>query len=132
MKIDIFFVIIVFSFMAHRIAVMLYDFFSYGEIFGRIKLWIASKVNNIQYKIFIREIEHLTKSNAQEKSLYFYDALTNNKGFWAFVLSLIDCKFCLTIWISGFISLLLIIFLGMPLYILLFIPVFAYFLTEKI
>lgn len=112
-----------FGFLASRIAVMLYDFLSYGEIFGGFKLWIAGIYEPELTDIFKNAVKDLSKSQAQEESLIFYDNLAHGN----FLIGLLDCKFCLCIWTS----IPFIIGSGVSFESFL-IPIFAYLITEKL
>lgn len=121
------------AFIAHRIAVMVFDFFCYGEIFGEIKLWIAKHADPEEYE---KRIDSIRKSNKQEAfslAVDMYSEICNNRGLFAFFLRLLDCRFCLSIWTSLILTLsTLLMYDGLRIELLILVPVFAYFLTEKI
>lgn len=121
------------AFLAHRIAVMVFDFFCYGEIFGEIKLWIAKHVDPVEYEKNIDLIRNSNKQEAFSRAVDMYSEICNNSGLFAFFLRLLDCRFCLSIWTSLILTLsTLLLYDGLRIELLILVPVFAYFLTEKI
>lgn len=126
------FYILILGFIGHRLGIMLFDFLSYGEIFGNVKLWIAKKVDPEVVWTFIENNRDLPKSEAQNNSFLLYDILSNYKGFYAFLIALTDCKFCTTVWTSLFTAIVGIVSFDIHVLALILVPIFGYFFTEKI
>lgn len=121
-------IVLILSVVSHRIGVMLFDFFSYGQVFGGFKLWVAQRID---YKIvneFTKNRDEKTKSEMIVESIGLYDLLSNRKG--GFLLSLLNCVFCTTVWVSLIIGLIGIVFINIPIYSIIIIPVLAYWMTE--
>lgn len=116
---------ILLAFFASRIAVMIYDFLSWGEIFGFVKLWIARKVDPMRVDAFLEDIAEMPKSEAQIMSLEMYDFIAAR----SFFVSLIDCKFCLTIWVA---VILAAAWPGLPWAGVVIVPIIGYLITEKL
>ena len=123
---------LLFGFVGHRLGIMAHDFFDYGQIFGKIKFNIAKKINKTTVDVFERESKHLRKSEAIEKAYYMYDEVCNSEGFYSFLLNLLNCKYCTTIWTSLFVAIIAITLYGFNPIALVLIPLIGYFLTEKI
>lgn len=126
------FYILILAFIGHRLGVMLFDFMGYGEIFGNVKLWIAKKVDDEVVGTFLENNRDSSKSEAQTNSFLMYDILANQKGFYAFLIALTDCKFCTTVWTSLFVALIGIVFYNVHMLAFILVPVIGYFFTEKI
>jgi len=126
------FYILILGFIGHRLGIMLFDFLSYGEIFGNVKMWIAKKVDPEAVWTFIENNRDLPKSESQNNSFLLYDILSNYKGFYAFLIALTDCKFCTTVWTSLFTAIVGIVSFDIHVLALILVPIFGYFFTEKI
>lgn len=123
---------ILIGFFASRIAVMLCDFMSYKEIFSFIKEYVAEKIDKDIFADYIHEINDMGKLEAAVTMNICYDLLSHRNGFWSFLLRLLDCKFCLTIWVSLFAAIISILFYGMDYETIILVPIFGYFTTEKL
>ncbi len=113
------------AFFASRIAVMLTDFLTYGEIFGGVKLWIAGKYDHIRVNDFIQDIEEMPISEAQNMADEMYDFIAAK----SFLIRLMNCKFCLTIWVA---VLMAAVWPCLPWMGVVIVPIIAYLITEKL
>jgi len=87
---------IIIGFCASVFAWIVYDSFSYGEIFGDIKLWLARFTHPELVDEFI--INSKTKSGTVNKSfaIELYDYVSQKNK----LVALLNCEYCLSIWVS--------------------------------
>ena len=147
---------ILLGFLASRIAVMLCDFMEYKEVFWFVKLNIISNLKILiedekfdQYmSLIVKEYPHLKDEKIIDLNLFFglnlpksemtdyanelCDVAENRNGFYGFLLRLISCNFCLSIWASFIISIIAVIFYHVGLETFVLTPIFAYLITEKL
>ncbi len=123
---------ILLCFLGSRIGVMLCDFMSYKEIFGFFKEWVAEKVDKDIFADYIHDINDMGKLEAAIEMNVCYDLLSHRNGFYSFLLRLLDCKFCLTIWASLFVSIIAVVFYGFRIELIFLTPIIGYFITEKL
>lgn len=120
------------GFIGSRIGVMAFDFMCYKEVFWFVKEYVLIKIIGTDYYDFIHENLLSTKSETailiQEKC----DQASNRFGFWPFVLCLLDCKFCLTVWASLIVGLFGVIMYNLGFESILIVVIVGYIITEKI
>jgi hypothetical protein len=126
------------AFMCRNMAVMASYCLTYGQIFGFIKVNIAKKIDAENVNKHIIGIEK--QSEGEELFSQLNDVLCNYKNnneydfktrFWSFILSLLDCSFCIGFWISFFVS-IVSAFLGLHFICILIIPILTFFFIEKV
>lgn len=127
-------IVILASFCARTVAHMANYSLTYGQIFGFVKLWIARQVFPHIDTHFVSAYQ----SENEEASHIIYDMVCDVKNeskdkkqiFWSYLFSLLDCVYCLGFWISVATTILVLYFV--PSWPVLLIPIFTYFLIEKI
>ena len=111
------------GFIGSRVAVMLFDFMCYGGILWKLKFWIAQrqgfKMPNLKNKPI---------SIGHQKLQGFYDFASTK----SFIIGLLDCKYCMTVWTSTFFAVIIIFAKEVPVVVLPFSVIFGYLITEKI
>lgn len=115
---------IIAGFFGSRIAVMLYDFMCYGGIFWKFKYWIAKDL--LDY--WMPDLVGLNVTEGHDALQRRYDQLSAV----SFVIGLLDCKFCMTVWTSIIVAIIGFITFGCSGYIIMMSPIFGYLITEKI
>ena len=111
------------GFTGSRIAVMLFDFMCYGGIFWRFKYWIAQRQG---FKV--PDLRNKQISIGHQKLQSFYDFASTQ----SFMIGLLDCKYCMTVWACAIISLIAIFCYGASCWCLIYGIIFGYLITEKI
>ncbi len=127
-------IVILSSFIARTLAHMVNYSLTYGQLFGFVKLWIARKV----FKDIDSMFTSANQSENEATSYQVYDIVCNAKQisrdkrqfFWSYVFSLLDCVYCLGFWIS--VATTIVVWQSYPEWPVLTIPIFTYFLIEKL
>ncbi len=131
------FISIIAGFFCRTIAIMATYTLTYGQVFGFVKMWIAGKIDSDSVQSVFNET--MSQSQAEEQSRVMYDALCDYKSWsiytvsqrrWSFLLSLLDCSFCIGFWVSVFCAVVMCFFTHWA--ILLFLPVMTFFYIEKV
>ena len=127
-------IVILASFCARTVAYMANYSLTYGQIFGFVKIWIARQV----FRDIDEQFASPSQSENEQKSYEMYDIVCNVKQisrvkkqvFWSYLFSLLDCVYCLGFWIS--VATTIVVWSFVPSWPVLLIPIFTYFLIEKI
>lgn len=132
--IDTFLICLVLGIFCRTIAVMIIYSLQYGQLLGNVKIWVAQ---NIDFDLTIKALNDVSsQSEGEQKAIELYDILCNykytgpNKG-WSWFLSLLDCQFCIGFWVSVLVGIGCVCF-GLPLWVLVILPIITFFYTEKI
>jgi hypothetical protein len=142
------------GFIASRIAVMLDDFMQYREIFWFVKKYIlsnmgvgidGSKFDYIFSEVFKRPLKKtdiiqisdledssLTKAEVSDLIQTICSYAENLSGIYAFILRLINCRFCLCIWTALTVTLICFFRYDLDEEAFLLVPIFSYLITEKL
>lgn len=124
------------AFVCRTLAVMVSYCLAYGQLFGWVKLWVAKQIEPDVINNFAND----KQSDNETVSIDVYDHLCEVKyktnyplkaRTWSYVISLLDCRFCIGFWLSLICSICVHLHGYNPL-VFLFIPVFTFFMTEKI
>lgn len=111
------------GFFGSRVAVMLFDFMCYGGIFWKLKYNIA------KWQGFkMPDLKNKPISIGHQKLQGFYDFASTK----SFIIGLLDCKYCMTVWTSTFFAVIIIFAKEVPVVVLPFSVIFGYLITEKI
>jgi len=114
---------LIIGFTGSRLAVMAFDFMCYGGIFWKFKYWIA-----IKQGFNVPDLTNKPVSVGHPKLQGFYDYASTK----SFIIGLLDCKYCMTVWFCGIIAIIGIIAYGFSWVCLLYAVIFGYLITEKI
>lgn len=120
---DILLISIVIGFTGSRIAVMLFDFMCYGGIFWKVKYMIAYKLG-----FNMPDVSDYGISEGHQKLQEHYDFISTK----SFIIGLLDCKYCMTVWTCAIIALIGILGYGVSWICLMYGILFGYLITEKV
>ena len=120
---DILLISIVIGFTGSRIAVMLFDFMCYGGILWKVKFWIAEKQG---FKM--PDMTNKPVTIGHEKLQEHYDFISTK----SFIIGLLDCKYCMTVWTCAIIALIGILGYAASWICLIYGIIFGYLITEKL
>jgi hypothetical protein len=115
---------IVIGFTGSRIAVMLFDFMCYGGIFWKFKYWLTKDV----FGYWMPNMVGVSVSKGHDILQKRYDEISAL----SFIIGLLDCKFCMTVWTCAIIALFGILVYGISWICLFYGIIFGYLMTEKI
>jgi hypothetical protein len=104
-------------------AVMLFDFMCYCGIFWKLKYWIAQKQG---FKM--PDLNNDAVSQGHQKLQEYYDFISTK----SFIIGLLDCKYCMTVWACGIIAIIAIIGYGVSWFCLLYGIILGYLITEQV
>lgn len=127
------------AFICRNMAMMTNYCLQYGQIFGNIKLWIASRIE----PDVVQSIRNNSskQSEAEDQAIEIYDMLCDYKTWdiypanvrtWSALLSLLDCAYCIGFWISMITSCVVVPWMGCHIVAYLLIPVLTFFCIEKV
>jgi hypothetical protein len=111
------------GFFGSRVAVMGFDFMCYGGIFWKFKYNIAKSQG-----LKVPDLTNIPISIGHQKLQGFYDFASTK----SFIIGLLDCKFCMTVWTSALLAVIIIFATGVSFLALPFSIIFGYLITEKI
>lgn len=111
------------GFTGSRIAVMLFDFMCYGGIFWKVKYNIAKRQGFV-----LPNLSHDSVSVGHQKLQEYYDFISTK----SFIIGLLDCKYCMTVWTCGIIAIIAIFGYGLSWLCLVYGIIFGYLITEKV
>ena len=114
---------ILIGFFGSRIAVMAFDFMCYGGIFWKLKYNLTKKLG-----FDVPDLKNKPIGLGHQKLQGFYEWVAPQ----SFIIGLLDCKYCMTVWSSGILSLIAIAGYGASLLCLPISIIFGYLITEKI
>lgn len=118
------------AFASRTISHMLIYAYSYGQFLSWLKIWVAKQIDP---ELVNSELQNIhTVSHGQERMPQIYDILCDAKGFWAWVISIMDCVFCTGLWVSIIVALAIFLTFGLHWMIILAVPVLTFFFIEKI
>lgn len=132
-----FIVSIVAAFFLRTIAIMASYSLTYGQVFGMIKISIAQKINHMAVVRAFKDVN--SQSDGEEAARMLYDRLCDYKDIasqpryirrWSFLLSLLDCSYCIGFWVSLICAVMLAFKYGIL--CLVVIPVMTFFFIEKL
>jgi hypothetical protein len=117
---------VVAGFFCRTISIMVSYSLSYGQLFGWVKLGIARRLHPDLVKNALYKVK--SSSHGDEITKELYDRLCPE----SFLLSLLDCAFCIGFWVSMICAAGLYFFFGNHGLIFILLPALTFFYTEKI
>lgn len=118
------------AFVSRTVSHMLNYAFTYKQLLWKLKLLVALKIDRGLVLRHIIKVKRVSWGiNIMEQ---LYDTLCNRSGGWAFLLRIMDCVFCTSMYVSLFFAGIAVLFFGVHFSALFFVPVLTFFMLEKI
>lgn len=111
------------GFIGSRVACMLFDFFAYGKILWKVKYWIANK-----YGYALDNLDDVGLKAGDEMLDAFYDIVSAK----VFIIGLLNCPACITIWTTLAIALVSAAIYGVSWVFIILSIIYGYLITEKL